>query len=132
VALFHYQLTRDLDGAGAGHATVAEAQTMAVTTVVFFQIFYVLGCRSLRDSAIRVGLFSNPWIYAGIGALLLLQAAFVYAPPLQATFGTVPLEPWELLLSCLAGLVIQPILMLDKWLFARRRTVRQMRMRGAR
>ena len=38
----------------------AEAQTMAVTTVIMFQIFYLLNCRSLRDSIVRIGAVQQP------------------------------------------------------------------------
>jgi Ca2+-transporting ATPase len=41
---------------------LSEAQTMAVTSIVFLQIFYMLNCRSLRESIFNIGLFSNPTI----------------------------------------------------------------------
>lgn len=39
---------------------LSEAQTMTVTTVVLFQIFYLIECRSLRGSVFESGLLSNP------------------------------------------------------------------------
>ena len=72
-------------GVPAG-ATLSEAQTMVVTTVVLFQIFYLIECRSLRGSVFEMGLLSNPWIFAGIGALLLLQLGFVYLPFVNSLF----------------------------------------------
>ena len=50
--LFEYDgaLARGEDQAAA----LAEAQTMAVTTVVLFQAFYLLNCRSLRDSIVVI------------------------------------------------------------------------------
>ena len=76
------------ESAGLGYA---EAQTQAVTTVIFFQIFYLLNCRSFREPILQMGLYSNPWIFVGIGAVLLLQAAFVYLPFMNAVFGSAPL-----------------------------------------
>lgn len=93
---------------------LAEAQTLAVTTVIWFQIFYLLQCRSLRESVFRIGLASNPWIFFGIGAIVLLQAAFIYAPPLNALFGTAPLGVRDLLVAGIAGAVILPVVGLEK------------------
>ncbi|HEX8435846.1 HAD-IC family P-type ATPase, partial [Archangium sp.] len=77
---------------GLAHAeALREAQTMAVTTVIMFQIFYLLNCRSLLDSVLRIGLFSNPVVYLGIGTLVLLQLGFIYLPFMQRVFGTAPL-----------------------------------------
>ncbi|MFO0585229.1 MAG: HAD-IC family P-type ATPase [Anaeromyxobacter sp.] len=107
----------------AGHATaLAEARTMAVTTVVFFQAFYLFDCRSLRGPAWRLGLFSNRAVFAGVGALLLLQAGFVYLPFMQAVFGTRALDLEAVLLSAAAGAVVLPVVGLEKRLRARRRT----------
>ncbi|MCL2822881.1 MAG: HAD-IC family P-type ATPase [Polyangiaceae bacterium] len=95
---------------------LAEAQTMAVTTVIFFQAFYLLNCRSLRDSVFKIGFFSNPYVFLGIGVTFALQAAFIYAPPFQRVFGTAPLDPAEVGLSLLAGVATLPIITLEKWI----------------
>jgi Ca2+-transporting ATPase len=117
--LFEYDgaLTRGEEQAAA----LAEAQTMAVTTVVLFQAFYLLNCRSLRDSIFRIGLFSNPSVLVGIGVLLLLQAAFIYLPLFNDIFGTHPLDPADVALAAAVGAVVLPVVSLEKW-FERRRT----------
>ena len=105
--------------AGRGVATgtaLAEARTTAVTTVILFQIFYLLNCRSLRDSVLKIGLWSNPWIYAGSGALLRLQAGFIYLPFMNAIFGTAPLPAGALLQALVVALVVLPVIGLEKWL----------------
>jgi len=89
---------------------VSEAQTMAVTTVIMFQVFYMLSCRSLNDSVFRIGLFSNKTVFIGIGAVLALQALFIYAPPMQAIFSTFPLTAQSLVFSALAGAIILPVI----------------------
>jgi Ca2+-transporting ATPase len=99
----------------AGHAlALAEAQTTCVTTIVFTQGFYLLNCRSLRDSLFALGIFSNPVIFVGIGVLLLLQACFIYLPPLQAVFGSAPLDGRAWLYAMLAGGVVLPAISLEK------------------
>ena len=95
---------------------VSEAQTMAVTTVILFQVFYMLSCRSLKDSVFRIGFFSNKTAFVGIGAVLALQALYIYAPPMQALFSTFPLAPQSLLYSALAGAMILPVITLEKWI----------------
>lgn len=101
----------------ARHAyALAEAQTLCVTGITFTQIFYLLNCRSLRDSLLSLGTFSNPSIFIGIGTLLLMQGCFVYLPPLQKIFGSAPLDGWAWLTAMLAGAVVLPVISLDKWL----------------
>lgn len=98
-----------------GHAVaLREAQTMAVTTVVMFQCFYLLNCRSLRGSLRSLGVFSNPIVFLGIGVLLLLQAGFIYLPFMQRIFGTAALGWEELALSALAGTIVLPLIGLEK------------------
>jgi len=103
----------------------AEAQTKAVTTVIFFQIFYLLNCRSLTEPMMKIGLFSNPLIYVGIGAILLLQLVFVYAPFMHAIFGSAPLDAVSWAEAAVIGFLIMPIITVEKWV--RRRTGRPAR-----
>jgi Ca2+-transporting ATPase len=88
--------------------TVAEGQTLVVTTIVLFQVVYLLQCRSLRGSIRDVGVWSNPWAWIGIAAIVVLQAAFVYLPPLQSVFGTVALGPGALAQAAAAALLLVP------------------------
>ena len=115
VGLFLYEYRLETGRGVPAEVALREAQTMAVTTVILFQIFYLLNCRSLRDSVLRIGLWSNPWIYAGIGALLLLQAAFVYLPVMNAVFGTAPLVPDALGKSALVASVVLVVISIEKW-----------------
>lgn len=120
IGLFLYEY----DISTADEAALAKAQTMAVTTVVMFQIFYMLSCRSLRDSILRIGAFSNPAVFLGIAAITALQLAFIYAPPMQALFGTAPLAVRDLALSVLAGMVILPVISVEKCLRSRTKGAR--------
>lgn len=119
VGLFLYAYNRDLDLGMTASASLANAQTMAVTTVIAFQIFYMLNCRSLHASIFAVGLWSNPTIFIGIGSLLVLQIAFIYAPFMHAIFGSLPLSLMDLLFSLLAGAIILPVIGFEKWRYQR-------------
>jgi magnesium-transporting ATPase (P-type) len=93
---------------------------MAVTTVILFQMFYLLNCRSLRDSVLKIGLWSNPWVYVGIGLLFVLQLGFIYLPFMNAVFGSAPLGSDAWLWSVLTALVVLPVISFEKWWRQRR------------
>ncbi len=99
---------------------LAEAQTMAVTAMTLFQIFYLLHCRSLRDGLGSLGWFSNPTIWIGVGILLLLQAAFTYLPMMQTLFHSAPLDLWAWLRATLVAALILPVISLEKWFLKQR------------
>lgn len=104
----------------ARHAlALSEAQSACVTTLVFFQIFYLLNCRSLRHSVLSMGIFSNPTIFVGIGSLLLLQCCFLYLPPLQSLFKTAPLGWSEWSHAMVVGALVLPVISIEKWIRSR-------------
>jgi calcium-translocating P-type ATPase len=90
-------------------------QTVVVTTIVLFQVVYLLECRSLRHSILHVGLWTNPWAIAGIGAVIALQSIFIYAPPMQAVFGSTALSAGDWLLSLAAACTVLPVVSAEKW-----------------
>jgi len=89
-------------------------QTMAVTTVIMFQVFYVINCRSLKDSLLSIGLWSNMTVFIGIAALLLLQLGFIYLPFMNAIFGSLPLSAKDLLVATAVGMIILPVISFEK------------------
>jgi len=74
-----------------GSGSMRYAQTMAFTTLVFFQLFTVFNARSDERSAF-VGLFSNKWLWGAVLLGVLMQTAVVYLPFLQQAFSTVSLS----------------------------------------
>jgi magnesium-transporting ATPase (P-type) len=112
----YFRIIGDLPVTAALHkAALADAQTTCVTVVTFSQIFYLLNCRSLRDSLFAQGVFSNPIIFVSAGVLLLLHLCFMYLPPLQSLFGSVALDARSWLEAILAGFIVLPIISLEKW-----------------
>ncbi|MDD2742583.1 MAG: cation-transporting P-type ATPase [Rhodocyclaceae bacterium] len=82
-------------------ASLPEARTVAVNVFVMVEIFYLFNCRSLTQSFWRQGLFSNRWFWFGIVAMLILQLALTYWPPLNAIFQTAPIG-WQQWLEIIA------------------------------
>jgi Ca2+-transporting ATPase len=108
---------------GLTHAVaIADAQTMAVTTVIFSQVFYVLLSRSLTGSSMR-RLSSNPAIVIGIVGILLLQAAFVYLPVMHSIFETAPLTPLQLAVSMAGAAMLMSVIAIQKAIACRRQPV---------
>jgi len=81
-----------------GVQDVPYAQTMAFTTLVFFQLFNVFNARSGYESAFR-DLWSNKWVWIAVAVSALLQVAVVYLPFLQTAFKTKPLTAGDWLLA---------------------------------
>lgn len=65
------------------------ARTIAVNAIVIGQIFYLLNSRYKFDSSLSLKAhLGNPYLGYSIGAVVLAQALFTYAPPFQALFHT--------------------------------------------
>jgi calcium-translocating P-type ATPase len=108
VALGLFELARGAD------LTAAEAQTTAVTGAVLLQALYLIACRSLTRPNRELGHWSNPTVYAGIAAVLCLQALFVFAPFMQSVFGSAALGARELLWAAVAATVILPVTWIEE------------------
>jgi cation-transporting ATPase F len=90
------------------------AQTAVVNTVVIGQLFYLFNCRSLTRSMFQIGVFTNPWVWVGVAAMLLSQVLFTYTGIFNQLFHTQPL-PWEVWAAITAfGLVVYVIVEVEK------------------
>ena len=85
-----------------------------MTAIVLFQVVYLLECRSLRTSLFRLPPGGNPWVWAGIAAVLALQSALIYAPPLQQAFGSAPLDGSAWALAAAGALLVLPAVEAEK------------------
>ncbi len=81
-----------------GTGDASRAQTMAFTTLVFFQVFNAFNARSRTRSAF-CGLFDNRWLWLAIVGVSLAQVAVVHVPFLQTAFHTEALTVGEWLFS---------------------------------
>jgi magnesium-transporting ATPase (P-type) len=91
------------------------ARTVAVNAITIGQIFYLLNSRYLLDSSLSLKAhLGNKYLPLGIGAVIILQLLFTYAPPLQALFDNeaVPLRVWPWLF--VGGLVFFLVVEMEK------------------
>jgi magnesium-transporting ATPase (P-type) len=97
-------------------ASLAEARTVAVNVIVMIEVFYLLNCRSLTLSMFQIGVFSNRWLFVGIGVMILLQLGFTYLPWMNQILNSAPisLEAWGRILSI--AVVGYGLIELEKWL----------------
>lgn len=95
-------------------ASVEEARTVAVAMLVVGEAFYLLNCRTLTKSVFEVGLFSNMFIWLGMGIMAILQLIFTYLPIMNSWFHTEPISfgAWIRVLAC--GAIISVIVGLEK------------------
>jgi len=73
------------------------ARTIAVNTLVMFEIFYLFSARYLlAPSLTYAGLFGNRYVLYAIGLLIIFQLAFTYLVPMQILFATTAMsaEAW--------------------------------------
>ncbi len=79
---------------------LVKAQTMAFTTLVCFEMFAVLGNRSLMPFR-KLNPFSNLWLLGAVCISIAIQLLVIYVPFLQPVFGTVPisLADWGLIIG---------------------------------
>lgn len=69
--------------------SVEQARTVAVNTLVMFEIFYLFNSRYITDSIFSwEGFTGNRFVLIAIALLVLFQLAFTYLAPMQLLFGT--------------------------------------------
>jgi len=89
----------------AAGTPLQEARTIALTTMVVFQVIHVGNCRSERHSLFAKSPFANPLLFAGTLAALSLHVGALYFGPTQAALRLEPLalETWvEIVLVALS------------------------------
>lgn len=75
--------------------SLAEARTMAFTTLVMAQLVFVFACRSERHSLWQTNPFTNLWLLLAVAISAGMQIAVLYIPDLQKIFATTLLDSQE-------------------------------------
>lgn len=71
------------------------ARTMALTTLVIAQLFYVFECRSERYSPFELGFFANRFLLFAVTCSIAMHLSILHIPFFQRVFSTVPLQGWQ-------------------------------------
>jgi len=73
--------------------SIEHARTVAVNTLVMFEIFYLFNSRYITASVFnREGLTGNRYVLIAIGILIIFQLGFTYLSPMQTLFGTTGID----------------------------------------
>ena len=78
-------------------ASVELARTVAVNTLVMFEVFYLFNTRYLLAPVTnRAGIFGSRAVMIAVATVIFFRLVFTYAPPLQKIFGTdaIGLSAW--------------------------------------
>ncbi len=83
--LFLWEMEREV--------SIEHARTVAVNTLVMFEIFYLFNSRYIKASVFSwAGLTGNRYVLIAIGILIIFQLGFTYFAPLQSLFGTTAID----------------------------------------
>lgn len=83
--LFIWELDRGM--------SIEHARTVAVNTLVVFEIFYLFNSRYIKDSIFNwAGLTGNRYVLIAIVILIIFQLGFTYLGPMQSLFGSTAID----------------------------------------
>lgn len=100
--------------------SIEMARTVAVNTLVMFEIFYLFSARYLLAPSLTLeGLTGNRYVLYAIGLLLLFQLSFTYLPPMQYLFETASLSGDVWLRIILVSSTVLWLVELEKYLIHR-------------
>jgi len=107
-------------------ASDALARTTAVNAITIGQVFYLLNSRYLLDSSFSpTAHMGNKYLPLGIGAVVILQLLFTYAPPFQAMFGNEAIQLWVWPRLFAGGLLFFAVVEAEKFVIRSSATLRK-------
>ncbi len=104
-----------------GGKSVNSAQTIALNTIVLFEIFYLFNSKSIYENIFNK-LFSNRIMLLGIAIVLGLQLFITYDPTMNALLRTSPLELVDWVKMVLISSSVFFIVEIDKYITKKRLT----------
>ncbi|MCG7982858.1 MAG: cation-transporting P-type ATPase [Candidatus Thiodiazotropha lotti] len=108
--------------------SIEEARTIAVNTLVMFEIFYLFNSRYITASIVNWGGFvGNRYVLYAIGLLLIFQLGFTYLPPLQFLFGTAPIAAGMWIVIVLVASSVLILVEIEKLIYRKVRQKRHLR-----
>jgi len=98
-------------------ATLEEARTYAVNTLVVMEIFYLFSVRYLRAPSLTLaGLKGTRHVLVAVGTVAALQLVFTYAPFMELLFDTRPVDLVHGLEILAVGVALFVVLEVEKFL----------------
>jgi cation-transporting ATPase F len=100
LALFRWELDQT--------GSLTRAQTVALTTMVLFQVFHVGNCRSDYVSVFKQSPFSNPFLFVATAAALIIHVGALYFSPTQLVLRIefIEMEAWGRIVAVAATIVV--------------------------
>lgn len=98
-------------------ADVDLARTVAVNTLVMFEVFYLFNTRYLRSPVLNLrGLFGSRAVLISVAVVIGLQLAFTYVAPFQHLFNTQAINAAAWLRIVLVAATVLVVVEIEKWL----------------
>ncbi len=102
------------------------ARTVAVNTLVAFEIFYLFSSRYILASSVSLqALIGNRFVLIAVGILVVLQLAFTYWHPMQTVFGTEALTAADWLRIVAVGASVFVLVEIEKGIVRAVRSARR-------
>ena len=96
--------------------SIEHARTVAVNTIVMFEIFYLFNSRQIENSIFNMqSFFANRFVFLAVIILLLFQIAFTYLGAMQTLFQTVAIELRHWLWIVLISFSVLPLVEIEKF-----------------
>ena len=98
-------------------ASLEEARTYAVNTLVVMEVFYLFSVRYLRAPSLTLkGILGTRAVLVAVAVVVSLQLVFTYAPFMEALFDTRPVDFIHGAEIIGVGVALFAILEIEKWL----------------
>ena len=102
-------------------ASVEHARTVAVNTLVMFEIFYLFNSRYISASIFNwEGFIGNRYVLVAVAILIIFQLGFTYLAPMQTLFGTaaIGLSTWLIIILVASSVLF--LVELEKFIVRRK------------
>ncbi len=97
--------------------TIEHARTVAINTLVMFEIFYLFNSRKIENSILNIeGMTGNRFVLLAVVVLILFQLAFTYLSPMQHLFGTIAISAREWQWIVAVAFSVLPLVEIEKML----------------
>ncbi|MCF6148658.1 MAG: cation-transporting P-type ATPase [Candidatus Kuenenia sp.] len=97
--------------------SIEESRTVAVNTLVLFEVFYLFNTRYLKRSVLSVkGLFGNRYVLIAVAITVGIQLLFTYTSPMQHIFETISITWKDWMYSVLIASSVFILVELEKLL----------------